>query len=71
VALEWRCQPAISLLSFGDVALVKAKLAGLDAAAIVFVRNDEHGHFVFARLPQLDDAVSVLPEPGYADDAGV
>ena len=50
---------------------MKSKLAGLDAAAIVFVRNDEHGHSVFARFPQLDDAVSVLPEPGYANDASV
>ena len=65
-------EPAILLgIVFGDIQKVQPKLAGLDVAMLVLIRNKEHGHAVVARLPDMSKALTVLPDAGDADEVGV
>ncbi len=65
-------EPAILLgIVFGDVQRIQTKLAGLDAAMLVLIRNQEHGHAIVARFPDMSKALGVLPDAGDADEIGV
>ena len=61
-------EPAILLgIVFGDVQRIQTKLAGLDVAMLVLVRNKEHGHAVVTRLPDMSKALGILPDAWDAD----
>ncbi len=63
-----RREPAILLgIVLVDIQRVKTQLAGLDAAMLVLIRNQKHGHAVVVRLPDMSKAIGVLPDSGDTD----
>jgi len=63
-----RREPAILLgIVFCDIQRMQTELAGLDAAMRVLIRNQEHGHVVVVRLPDMSKALAVLPDSWDAD----
>src|ERR1051325_10967841 len=67
-----RRKPTILLgIVRSDVVGMESNLTGLDAAALVLVRNDEHGAIEIVSGPDLGEAANVLPETRYAGEVGV
>lgn len=68
--LRRRREPRVALLPARE-SRAPAELAGLYPARQIPVRDEQHRPRLVSVHPQVDGAGLVLPEAGYADDAGV